>query len=145
MEKIYFGHPVDSYNTVLERELLRNISHAFKLFEIVNPNSPVHQQGYRDFKERFGNGMKYYFEMVLPEISVGVFLPFVDGMLGAGVFGEAEFLHQREKQIFEINNAGVICPMGLDLSRKLSIEETFARINFPRKLQTSPKTILKIL
>ena len=61
-------------------------------------------------------------------MSVGVFLPFVDGMFGAGVFGEAEFLQKRDKSIFQIDWAGMISPMKIDLSRKLSIEETRKRV-----------------
>jgi len=128
MDKLYFGHPVNTYNTLLEQELIRNIQKSFSLFELVNPNLPFHQQKYREFKEKFGNGMKYYFEVVLPEISVGVFLPFVDGMFGAGVFGEAEFLQKRDKSIFQIDWAGMISPMKIDFSRRLSLEETRKRV-----------------
>jgi len=62
-------------------------------------------------------------------MDAGIFLPFEDGMFGAGVFGEARFLKDRKKLIYEINSSGIVTRMEvLDLSRELSIEDTRARI-----------------
>ena len=66
MEKrIYFGHPINTYNTALENELLQKISEAFPECEIENPNQKHHNEGYERWKKTTGNGMDYYFKVVL--------------------------------------------------------------------------------
>jgi hypothetical protein len=75
--------------------------------------------------------MRYYFESVLPSCHGGVFLPFRDGMWGAGVFGEAEVIVGAGHPIWEISYAGAIVPTGLDPLRMLSVEETRPRIRNP--------------
>ena len=72
--------------------------------------------------------MKYYFENVLPNMDAGIFQPFVDGKFGAGVFGEAKFLHKQGKPIYEITLEGVVSTLELDASRALSVEETRKRV-----------------
>jgi hypothetical protein len=131
MEKktMYFGHPVNFYNTPKESELLRIIKEFFPDFEIENPNQPHHSENYQKWKIEKGKGMLYYFEKVLPRMDAGTFLSFEDGMFGAGVFGEAEWLYKKEKPIYEITVGGIITPLSsLDYSRCLSIEETIERI-----------------
>ncbi len=126
--KIYFGYPVNFYNTPKEAELMAAIQKEFQNFSIESPNLPLHQEGYRAYKAERGDGVLYFFEKVLPEMVAGVFLPFEDGMLGAGVFREAEFMHQIGKLVFEISLEGRIWTMKLDSSRRLSVEETRKRV-----------------
>ena len=128
MQKIYFGHPVSVYNTPEEKKLISIIEEIFPHFEVENPNQPHHAQGYQDWKKQKGNGMLYYYEKVLPFMSAGVFLPFEDGMWGAGVFNEAEFLQEQQKSVYEIDYSGEISRIIVDPSKKLSIEETRARV-----------------
>src|SRR3989338_10132895 len=126
--KIYFGHTVDIYNTPKERELVAIIEKAFLQYDVENPNHPVHEEGYQTYKTEKGSGMKYYFEKVLPSMAAGVFQPFADGKFGAGVFGEAKFLHEQGKPVYEITLEGVVRKLELDASRTLSVEETRARV-----------------
>jgi hypothetical protein len=126
--RIYFGHPVNFYNIPKELELIKIIEKEFPLFIVENPNQPHHQEGYQRYKRETGKGMDYYFREVLPKMAVGIFLPFEDGKFGAGVFGEAEFLYNREKLIYEINLDGKTNPLSLDFSKKLSIDETRKRV-----------------
>lgn len=130
--KIYFGHPINIYNTELESRLLVQISDYFPGWFIENPNKPEHQEGYGRWKEQYGNGMDYYYAVVLPTCSAGIFLPFRDGKWGAGVFGEAQFLHKINHPIFQITWNGEITIVG-DLGNipVLSIEETRKRIRKP--------------
>ena len=72
--------------------------------------------------------MKYYFEKVLPTMDAGVFQPFADGKLGAGVFGEAKFLHEQGKPVYQITLEGVVSTLEVDASKTLSVEETRARV-----------------
>ena len=125
---IYFGHPVNFYNTDKEEELVAIIEEEMPGYDIENPNQPKHQEGYQSFKREKGNGMKYYFEEVLPDMDAGIFLSFEDKMFGAGVYGEAENIFHQGKPIFEITTKGSINPMTLDRSRFLSIEDTRKRV-----------------
>ena len=73
--------------------------------------------------------MDYYREVVLPNCDSGIFLPFEDGMFGAGVFGEAEELYRHRKPIWEITQEGIIYPLPvLDRMKRLSIAETRKRV-----------------
>ncbi len=127
---IYFGHPVNFYNTEKESELIQKIQLEFPGAEIENPNQVKHQEGYKRYKGKDGkgNGMDYFFKEVLPPMTKGVFLPFEDGKFGAGVFKEANFMDESGKLIYEISLEGIIKVMEIDLSRALSVEETRERV-----------------
>lgn len=128
-DKIYFGHPINTYDTELEGQLLQRISEIFPAWFIENPNEEYHQEGYEFWKRLYGNGMGYYYQEVLPHCSIGVFLLFRDGKWGAGVFGEAKFLYNRGCQIFKINAEGKVTKIHfLDATQVLTIEETRKRI-----------------
>ena len=126
--KIYFGHPVNVYDTKLESNLLKMIESYFPEYEIENPNQPHHAKGYQEWKEQTGKGMDYYFKKVLPSCIAGVFLPFRDGAWGIGVFGEAKFLADNRHRIWTINHRGIISLATLEKVQVLSIVETVARI-----------------
>lgn len=111
MEKIYFGHPINFYNTEKEYELIEIIKKRFPQFILENPNQLNHQERYNKYKERTGNGMDYFFREVLPLIDRGIFLSFEDRMFSIGVFREAKFLDKLGKLIYEINLEGQINPM----------------------------------
>ncbi|MFZ1970809.1 MAG: hypothetical protein WAU65_01345 [Candidatus Nanoarchaeia archaeon] len=127
MKIIYFGHPINFFNTQKELELIEIIKKEFPGFIIENPNQQNHIKSYQELKEKTGQGMPYYYEKVLPNMDAGIFLSLEDGKFGAGVFSEAEFLNNSKKPIYEINFQGRICPMIIDPSKKLSIEETVER------------------
>jgi len=129
-QRIYFGHPVNFYNTEKESELIQKIQTRFPGAEIENPNHVKHQEGYKRYKgeDGKGNGMDYFFKEVLPPMIKGVFLPFEDGKFGAGVFKEANFMAESGKLIYEISLEGVISEMKIDSSRMLSVEETRERV-----------------
>lgn len=129
VQSIYFGHPINTYNTPLEAYLMNIISSAIPGWIIENPNQEHHQIGYQTWKERNGNGMSYYYEKVLPKCSAGIFLPFRDGKWGIGVYGEAEYLGQCRRPIYKITHEGVITLVqNIYEIPILSIEETRKRI-----------------
>lgn len=126
---IYFGHPVSEYNTELESLLIDILSMEFPHATIYNPNNDDDQTNYQLWRSTFDNGMKYYFDVILPRMKSGVFLPFSDGMFGAGVCGVADFIRDNGKEIFTINNRGLVRKINsISPSSKLTIEETRARI-----------------
>lgn len=73
--------------------------------------------------------MDYYFAEVLPHVTIGVFLPFPDGTIGAGVWSEADFLAKRGCPVFEIDREGNIFQFDFNENRKLTVEQTRAKLN----------------
>ena len=132
--KLYFGHPVNVYDTELETKLLKRILAAFPSCEIENPNQPIHEKGYQDYKARTGNGMDYYNVEVLPKCVGGIFLPFRDGKWGAGVFKEAQRIEELGCFILKIDwQEGIFAmDLGDEASQVLTVEETRARIRDER-------------
>jgi hypothetical protein len=132
MNKVmYFGHPMNVYNTDFEMKLISIIMKYFPDYTIENPNQPKHQNGCREYEKSFNNPMLYFYSQVLPKTDAGIFLPFPDGKLGAGVFGEASFMESERKPIYEITFDGKISRLKMDKSRALSIDDTIKRISVP--------------
>lgn len=127
-KRLYFGHPVNVYNTDLENQLLQKISEHFLDWDIENPNQKCHQEGYTHWKETTGNGMDYFTKQVLPSCQGGVFLPFRDGAWGAGVYKEAKFYADQGHPIYMIVLDGIITPLDLSTIQSLTVEETRSRI-----------------
>ncbi len=130
-EIVYFGRPVDTFNDGQLFELLTLAILRFfnTKIEIIDPGLQVHHEGYLRHKKEHGYGMRYYFDEVLPDATVGVFLPFPDGTIGAGVWAEAEFLANRGCLVYEIDREGNITHFNFDESRRLSVEQTRAKLN----------------
>lgn len=127
--RLYFGHPVNTYNIELETQLLEAIVREFPDWEIENPNQKKHQEGYKKWMEETGNGMKYFTEEVLPSCDGGVFLAFRDGKWGAGVAKEGIYFLERDLAVcevtldFEFNSLDEF-----SADRTLSVDETRKRI-----------------
>ncbi len=111
LSRIYFGHPVNTYNTDLEQFLLKKITESFLGSIIENPNQEDHAGGYARYKKEYGNGMQYFYEKVLPYCNGGIFLPFRSGSWGAGTFQEARKLAERNAPIWQISPEGLIAPV----------------------------------
>jgi hypothetical protein len=126
---IYFAHPVNTYNTLLEEYLISNIEKRFPHLNVYNPNLPENQENYSFWKKETGNGMKYFFDVILPKMEKGIFLPFQDGMWGKGVAREYQWLKENHKQNFIIYSNGWIEQLfQIKEGKILSVEETRERI-----------------
>lgn len=123
---IYFAHPVNTYGTEREKDLVRKIEKVFSPCSVENPGREKHQKGYQRWKERTGNGMEYFFAEVLPLCDFGIYLPFRDEAWGAGVFKEAQFFNT--PYVWSINADAEIRFVCLEGVRRLSVEETKIRI-----------------
>ena len=129
MQRLYFGHPINTYNTDLERQLILAINTAFPDCIIENPNAQKHQDGYALYREKTGNGMTYFIENVLPDCNSGIFLAFRDGKFSAGVMAEMYFFIRRGDPVREILPNGTVIPLTIPLKeRALSAKETRVRI-----------------
>jgi len=93
--KLYFAHPVNTYNTPLERAILTLIVHHFPEAEIVNPNTTEYQKMYAEIKAATGGthgahkGMDIFYHL-LEELDGCVSMPFLDCRMGLGVAGETQ-------------------------------------------------------
>ncbi|MFH1307236.1 MAG: hypothetical protein ABIH72_00090 [archaeon] len=125
--KLHFGHPISTYGTTIEQKLIEIIEEHFPEYELDNCNQSHHQKAAKKLREETGNPMEYFFKEFIPKMSVGVFLPYRDGMFGSGVYDEAVQMHQERKPIYQIDYKGVIFEMRLNNSKRLSIPETKAR------------------
>lgn len=126
---LYFGHPINAYDTDLEQRLLARITSGFTGWTVENPNQPKHQEGYERYGRETGRGMDYYTREVLPACRGGVFLPFRDGAWGAGVFLEAQAIAARRGgRVWVIHWHGQIQRVDLSKVRALTVEETRKRI-----------------
>jgi hypothetical protein len=123
---LYFAHPITAYNTELERNLLRELGKTFGGWDIVNPNEPKHEAGYKRRQ------MAYFLEEVLPSCSGIVVLPFRDGRWGAGIYKEAKFFVDHHYPVWTISPEGVL-EYVIDFNKivPLSVEETRALIRTP--------------
>jgi hypothetical protein len=132
LPKLYFGHPINVYNTDLEKELLQKILIEFAGWVLENPNQPHHDQAYMDRKKAGQNPMDYFFDEILPSCDGGVFMPFRDGKFGAGVAGEAKALAARGCSVWKIDHLGNLSQWDPnDESTVLSVDETRARVRGP--------------
>ena len=81
-KKLYFAHPINTYDTPLENKMLELIRWHFPVFDIENPNQPKHQENYKK------GGMDYFYGVMNGCKGGSVAAPFLDGVVGAGVAGE---------------------------------------------------------
>jgi hypothetical protein len=131
-KRIYFGHPINTYDTPLEKFLLQKIQERFPDHEIENPNHPRHKKEYERWKNENGNGMNYFHREVLPNCDEGIFLPFMDGKWDAGVFSEASHFKNFNQLIWKITHKGVFIGLStLIFENLLTVEETRARLYIP--------------
>ncbi|MBR9702661.1 hypothetical protein GOV10_01370 [Candidatus Woesearchaeota archaeon] len=125
---IYFGHPINFYNTPIEGRLVDAIHDHFIMCLVENPNLPEHDAGYKCYRAGGRRGMDYFFAEVLPYMDAGIFLPFEDGLFGKGVYGEAQWLVDNDKPIYQIDVRGNISDLLLNPNLCLSVEDTRARV-----------------
>jgi hypothetical protein len=129
--KLHFGHPMNSYNTGIEERLIKVIKKTFLDYELDNCNQPKHQKAAKEWYNKTHKKMSYFYQVFIPEMAIGVFLPFRDGMYGAGVYGEAVLMRQFKKPIYQISLDGKITELELDAKKRLSIKETLRRLVNP--------------
>lgn len=127
--RLYYMHPVNTYGTALEHDQLAFIHLKFGIaWEAVNPNTPEHQAAYEDLKQKTGNGMPYFIGLA-DGCQGGIFLPFRDGRIPAGIAKEVRSLLARGCKVWELRHDGrLFHTRVLDERRVLSVVETQSRI-----------------
>ncbi|MDP1689654.1 MAG: hypothetical protein Q8L52_00375 [bacterium] len=159
----YFAHPINLYNTQLERSLHLLIAHHFNLPEraVENPNQPHHQEGYVQYARRASlvimnhEGMGYFFDEVLPDCDGSVAIPFFDGCMGFGVAGEMNWFIKEGLPVFVIFATEEVAPEALhrfeldhhsglfDLRPFTEEEKIFIMANDPRLVVPHEETRLR--
>ena len=131
---LYFAHPINTYHTPLEAELLKRISRKFRHATVLNPGDTTHEEAVREMKKSdpMANVMRYFVGLV-HSCNALVALPFLDGMWGAGVYKEALVAQERGLTVWQIDpTTKKIARLGLlPADRVLSIEETRSRVYLP--------------
>ena len=127
--RMYYMHPINTYGTELERLQLSDLHLRFgSSWEIVNPNAPEHQRAEEERKQKTGDGMPYFVSLA-EACEGGVFLPFRDWKIPAGIAKEVRSLLGRNCRVWELRHDGrLIHVRELDERRVLSVVETRARI-----------------
>ena len=85
--KVYFAHPINTYDTILEKFFLEYFS-KYSDIEIVNPNGPEHQEGYKN------EGMEYFKKLVQSCDKLYAF-GFGDNTIGAGIAKEMDWMFEK--------------------------------------------------
>lgn len=148
-EKVYYAHPVNVYDTELEKQTVKLIEETLRVV-VENPNQPHHQVGYKVWKDKYDNdpaksgGMSYFYEEVLPKCQGCVCQIFMDGKWGLGVAGEAGFFIEKGQPVWVLEpEDNIIRPITAeeeslvatcDPRLVLSREETRRRTWVPGKL-----------
>ncbi len=121
LQRPYFAHAVNSYNSPLERSWVLLISDYFGITkeDVENPNQPHHQVGYEEYAKRpraadiNHKGMSYFYDEVLPLCDGCVAMPFLDGRMGLGVAGEVNWFIAKNMPTFVIYADEKITPYNL--------------------------------
>ena len=131
-KKVYFMHPINTYGTPLETKMLALIATKFPGYDIVNPADQMHADKVAELRraDPKANVMPYFTELAR-SCDTGVVLPFGDGMWGAGICGETDEMLANGKFVWVINPTTVTFVPKVPPNRRLSIEETRARIRNP--------------
>lgn len=148
--KVYFAHPVTSYGTQAEADVLEAIAKWIGHDTVVvNPNTEEHQTNYKNrVTEQLAtnfhsaNPFNYFLELAM-SCNFCVFLPFDDRRIGSGVMAEIQTFFDSfgsEARVYEWIPVDNLFRMR-DISyfekpgRVLTLEETRERIN---QLRTKP-------
>ena len=105
MQKLYFAHPVNSYDKPIEAAVGKLIQATLPEYDIESPNQQQHQDGYEEWKARTAKdrdnhgAMAYFYEVVMPKCIGTIAMPFLDGCMGLGVAGETKKSIERDELV----------------------------------------------
>lgn len=121
MKKVYFAHPMASYGSKREKDVLRLIEAAFDGWKVINPNSRVHQKACEIIGFR-------YFPLLVSSCDAVVAIPHKDGMFGSGTYQEILAAVDAKIKIYTVKARPGESPRLTSLAYKnvtpLSIQET---------------------
>lgn len=125
--RIYFAHPISTYNTPQEKDWIKIIKNNLsEVYTIQNPNGEVHEDAYKQI------GMIYFTEMA-KSCDIGVFLPFNGGHFGMGVYREILAMADQGKDLYSISKEGIMHELDFKDITPLSINDTRKFVRNERK------------
>jgi hypothetical protein len=133
INNIYFAHPINTYGTEVERICIEFISKYFRNSNIINPSDKRYQSEFSLYKELNPDSYMNYFKGLVNKCDTLVYLPFMDGQVGAGVWYEAKQMAKYDGDIYQISYpTGILLRVDIDYitDRLISIEETRDRIRY---------------
>lgn len=99
VKRVYFAHPIVEYGTDREWRALKEISRAFKGYEVVNP-------GDQDWQASVMGAIRLlhmdFFDAVAAKCDALVFMSYADGKVGAGVYSEIQAAARAGRKIYEV-------------------------------------------
>jgi hypothetical protein len=129
--KLYFAHPMCTYNTIIEEFYLEMLTINYgEDYEIVNPNQKIHQ----DACDLLGDNSMSYFEGLTKSCDALVAMSFPDKTLGAGIAKEIEWMWEKNGDIWIHSISAFVSPILLykkndfDVFTVLTREETRAKM-----------------
>ncbi len=128
--KIYFAHPINTYKTDIEEQCLDLIREELG-DKILNPSDEFIQRQLEDYKKNNPDNYMDFFSDLLSECNAIAYLPFKDGLIGAGVWYECKTINDNGGKTYEIDlENGTLneVDFGYIDSKKLSVEQTRVRI-----------------
>lgn len=117
--KIYYAHPITTYNTDSEGADLHDLA-RLGFSDVLNPNAPEHDAGYKQ------HGMEYFMGLV-DECDALAYRAFPDGSIPAGVYKEMARAVSAGKPVFELQPSTYQRVLTVADTRKKLIE--LGRIN----------------
>lgn len=109
--KCYYAHPITDYGTETEANDIAILTRMG--LEVLNPNAPEHDEGYKK------SGMDYFKHLVW-DCQMLAFRAFADGAIPAGVWKEIRWAAYDGKPIIQIPN--------LLQAHVLNVDDTRARL-----------------
>lgn len=127
---VYFAHPINTYNTEIEKDCIELIREKFG-DNIMNPSDGLIQKHLQEYRKNHPDNYMTFFQDLISECNAIAYLPFRDGMVGAGVWFECKVINDNGGLLYEIdleNNIIKDIDFGTVDFKKLTVEETRVRI-----------------
>lgn len=138
--KLYFAHPISSYGTPEEAQIIKALQDLG--FKVINPNDQIHQDKVKSLQAEFNTEaapkaasphiMKYFVE-VCDNTQACAILSFPNDKFGAGTVKEAQSFIDRGMPLYEVKLVGsgnvILNKLSeLPAERCLSVDETRAML-----------------
>lgn len=127
---IYFAHPINTYNTPIEKDCIDAIELKFPGFTIINPSDIKYQNEFSDYRSKEKENYMPYFKSLVDKCSIIVYLPFQDYKVGSGVYYEICSI-ENKNNIYQIDAIEFnISKVSMEYveDNKIDVDETRKRI-----------------
>jgi hypothetical protein len=127
---VYFAHPINTYQTEIEDICLYLIKDKLT-DKIINPGDIMIQKTFADYRAEHPDDYMIFFKDLESTCDAIVYLPFRDGMVGAGIWYEVKEMNIKGGNIYEIDlENDEIKKIDFEYvdNKKLTVEDTRIRI-----------------